>query len=121
MLRLGHIKASNIIQYFDMHLILLVNPSEIHTDVITCCPLDLRRCYFPRYKCKLFVSLLASSIKSCILYFQIDVRIQDEDLRARKFFHHVSFSRVLRECEARLVEDYIPYLLARRMSANDQR
>lgn len=47
---------------------------------------------------------------ACILYFQIDVRIQDEDLRARKFFHHVSFSRVLRECEARLVEDYIPYL-----------
>lgn len=41
---------------------------------------------------------------------KIDVRIQDEDLRARKFFHHVSFSRVLRECEARLVEDYIPYL-----------
>ncbi|KAK2561191.1 Cullin-2 [Acropora cervicornis] len=41
---------------------------------------------------------------------KIDVRIQDEDLRARKFFHYVSFSRVLRECEARLVEDYIPYL-----------
>ena len=50
------------------------------------------------------------SLFACILYFQIDVRIQDEDLRARKFFHHVSFSRVLRECEARLVEDYIPYL-----------
>lgn len=41
---------------------------------------------------------------------QVDVRIQDEDLRTRKFFHPVSYSRVIRECEARMVEDYIPYL-----------
>ena len=38
------------------------------------------------------------------------MRIQDEDLRSRKFLHPVSYSRVIRECEARLVEDYIPYL-----------
>ena len=38
------------------------------------------------------------------------MRIQDEDLRTRKFFHPVSYSRVVRECEARMVEDYIPYL-----------
>lgn len=41
---------------------------------------------------------------------KVDVRIQDEDLRTRKFFHPVSYSRVIRECEARMVEDYIPYL-----------
>ena len=86
-----------------MHLILLMNPSEIHTDIIACCYLlDLGRCYSP-----------PNPINHCwLLYFQIDVRIQDEDLRTRKFFHPVSFSRVIRECEARLVEDYIPYLKA---------
>ncbi|XP_022795965.1 cullin-2-like [Stylophora pistillata] len=41
---------------------------------------------------------------------KVDIRIQDEDLRTRKFFHPVSYSRVIRECEARMVEDYIPYL-----------
>ena len=41
---------------------------------------------------------------------QVDIRIQDEDLRCRKFFHPVSYSRVIRECEARMVEEYIPYL-----------
>ncbi|KAJ7380102.1 Cullin-2 [Desmophyllum pertusum] len=41
---------------------------------------------------------------------KVDIRIQDEDLRTRKFFHPVSYSRVVRECEARMVEDYIPYL-----------
>lgn len=43
-------------------------------------------------------------------YNQVDTRIQDEDLRCTKFFHPVSYSRVIRECEARMVEDYIPYL-----------
>lgn len=48
---------------------------------------------------------------TCSTYIQkVDVRIQDEDLRSRKFLHPVSYSRVIRECEARLVEDYIPYL-----------
>lgn len=41
---------------------------------------------------------------------QVDIRIQDEDLRVRKFFHPVSYNRVIRECEARMVEDHIPYL-----------
>ena len=41
---------------------------------------------------------------------QVDMRIQDEDLRTRKFFHPVSYSRVIRECEACMVEEYIPYL-----------
>lgn len=41
---------------------------------------------------------------------KVDIRIQDEDLRVRKFFHPVSYNRVIRECEARMVEDHIPYL-----------
>ncbi|EDO49091.1 predicted protein [Nematostella vectensis] len=49
----------------------------------------------------------------CSVYIQkVDVRIQDEDLRARKFLHPVSYSRVIRECEARMVEEHIPYLQA---------
>ena len=40
----------------------------------------------------------------------MDQRIQDEDLRTRKFLHPVSCSRVVRECQSRLVEQYIPYL-----------
>ncbi|XP_068715782.1 cullin-2-like [Montipora foliosa] len=52
---------------------------------------------------------------------KIDVRIQDEDLRTRKFFHPVSYSRVIRECEARMVEDYIPYLQGEcRQMVNDE-
>lgn len=48
---------------------------------------------------------------TCHLFItKVDTRIQDEDLRCTKFFHPVSYSRVIRECEARMVEDYIPYL-----------
>ena len=46
----------------------------------------------------------------CIYNIQVDQRIQDEDLRTRKFLHPVSCSRVVRECQSRLVEQYIPYL-----------
>ncbi|KAK3750420.1 hypothetical protein QZH41_016979, partial [Actinostola sp. cb2023] len=50
---------------------------------------------------------------ACSVYIQkVDLRIQEEDLRVRKFLHPVSYSRVIRECEAKMVEDYIPYLQA---------
>ncbi|XP_031562580.1 cullin-2-like [Actinia tenebrosa] len=55
--------------------------------------------------------LMAENV--CSVYIQkVDLRIQEEDLRARKFLHPVSYSRVIRECEAKMVEDYIPYLQA---------
>ena len=53
---------------------------------------------------------ITNSTENSILCSQVDIRIQDEDLRTRKFFHPVSYSRVIRECEGRMVEEYIPYL-----------
>jgi cullin 2 len=54
-------------------------------------------------------SLLAES--TCSEYMQkVCSRLQEEQLRVRKFLHHSSYSKVTRETEARLVEDHLEFL-----------
>ncbi|XP_062517542.1 cullin-2-like [Corticium candelabrum] len=54
-------------------------------------------------------NLLAEN--TCSEYMQkVCVRLQEEQLRVRKFLHHSSFAKVTRETEARLVEDQLDIL-----------
>ena len=43
-------------------------------------------------------------------FLQVINRLDDENMRSRKFLHPSSYDKVTRECEARMVADHLQFL-----------
>ena len=45
-----------------------------------------------------------------VFLLQVIQRLDDENLRSRKFLHPSSYGKVTRECEQRMVADHLQFL-----------
>ena len=43
-------------------------------------------------------------------FCQVDIRLVEENMRARKFLHPTSYDKVVRVCQGKLVEDHLSLL-----------